>query len=88
MLEAHAGGDLVVTRTTSWQRISGNCKIDVLSASPWSAREIAQSLIQSMGPTDAAPVEAEDEAEDDDIILAHAMSSSTLLISGGAGVTL
>ena len=41
----------MVTETSSWARMTGNVRIDVLSESPWSAMEIAQSLVAA-GDTD------------------------------------
>ena len=47
LLEHHSDvtGQVIVTSTTSWGKITGNVRIDVLSESPWSAMEIARSLV-------------------------------------------
>ena len=45
---ASPSGQVIVTETTSWAKMSGNVRIDVLSESPWSAQEIAMSLVSPM----------------------------------------
>jgi hypothetical protein len=48
-LEHHADtkGQVMVTETTPWARMSGNVRINILSESPWSAMEIAKALIKT-----------------------------------------
>ena len=68
LLEHHSDvtGQVIVTSTTSWGKMTGNVRIDVLSESPWSAMEIARSLVGlevnggSYGPPDILMTPPED----------------------------
>ena len=56
---ADSTGQVMVTETSSWARMTGNVRIGVLSESPWSAMEIAKSLVAA-GDTDVNTVRMED----------------------------